>query len=97
MFPFAEQHSCSIDLNSRNWPSIGLEWYQNDIRKYALLWLEDGRKNTYTFWICASHDNKWKNKFVFQNMRYDTVLVALPAMLDEAFELLSKWDIEVLR
>jgi hypothetical protein len=91
--PFVRKFDLKVDDNNHNWPSIGLEWYQNEIRKYIQLWLEDGKNNTYTFWICASFKDKWKNKYLFKNMPFEEAIKILNAKTEEAYTLLSQWNL----
>lgn len=91
--PFIRKHAVKVENNYHNWPSIGMEWYQDEIRKYAQIWLEDGKMNSYTLWICASVADKWKNEYLFQNMPFEEVVKTLDVKLHEAYTILSQWGL----
>ena len=93
---FAKKHDLMLSKNTHGWPDRSLTWNSEGIRRLIQIYLEDEKKLTYNFWICATQDRSykryWKNKFLMKDAPISDIGKNINKLLDEGYQELESWQ-----
>lgn len=92
---FSQDNEIRIEKNYHAWPSRSLEWKDKNIEKKMEISLQDEKRVTYGFWLCAWQDKPdgryWKNIFVKKNIPFLEIKINIQQLLGEGYKTLESW------
>ena len=96
---FAKRHNMALSRNYHSWPERSLCWGA-DPERLIQIYLEDEQRLTWNLWLCASEDRGGQRFWKQQSLRHDIQMadmrLAIGALLDESFLIVSAWRSEDL-